>query len=123
MANPSRTDRITLSRIALHPRIGVTPGERRFPQACEADVTLWGDFQAAANTDALEKAIDYSQVLASVVAVAQEREYNLIEALAYRIARHVLQTFPVGRVRVRLRKRPASLAGKLDHVEVVLEES
>ncbi len=93
------------------------------PQACEADVTVWGDFEAAASTDAIDKALDYSRILATVVAVANQREYNLIETLAYRLAREVLQDFPAHRVGVRVRKRPATLTGQLDFVEVEVEQS
>ncbi len=123
MTPRSPGDRITLSRVRLHPRIGVTDGERKTPQACEADVTVWGDFEAAASTDAIEKALDYSRILATVVAVADQREYNLLETLAYRLARKVLQDFPAHRVGVRVRKRPASLIGQLDFVEVEVEQS
>lgn len=118
-----REDRITLAGVKLRPRIGVTPGERRLPQPCEADVTLWGDFGSAADSDSLEKAVDYSRVLEAIGATAQRREYNLIETLAHRIARDILESFPVKRVEVRLRKRPASLQRQLEFVEVCLEES
>ncbi len=123
MSPRSRQDRITLSCIRLFPRIGITDAERKLPQGCEADVTVWGDFEAAASTDAIDKAVDYSRVLAKVVEVAGGREYNLLETLAYRLAREVLQAFPAQRVAVRVRKRPASLAGQLDHVEVEVEQS
>ena len=123
MANRSRQDRITLSCIRLLSRIGVTEEERRLPQSCEADVTVWGDFEAAASTDAIDRAIDYSRILATVTAVAAQREYILIETLAYRLAREVLQGFPAQRVGVRVRKRPATLSEQLDYVEVQVEES
>jgi dihydroneopterin aldolase len=115
-------DQLTLIGVKLQPRIGVTVGERRFPQACEADVSIWGDFAAAASTDQLDKAVNYSRVLSKVTETAHHREYNLLETLACRIAREVLQSFPAARVRVRVRKRPASLAAKLDFIEVEVEE-
>lgn len=122
MPAKSRDDRITLSGIRLLPKIGVTPGERRQPQPCDADVTLWGDFAAAASTDSLEKALDYSEVLARVIEAAHCREYNLLETLAYRISREVLQGFPAKKVSVKVRKRPASLIDRLDFIEVEVEE-
>jgi dihydroneopterin aldolase len=118
-----RDDRITLSGVKLLPRIGVTPGERRLPQSCEADVTLWGDFEAAGSTDSLDKALDYSKVLMKVVEIAHAREYNLLESLAYRISREVLQCFPARKVSVKVRKRPAALIGKIDFIEVEIEQS
>jgi 7,8-dihydroneopterin aldolase/epimerase/oxygenase len=118
-----RQDRITLAGLKIHPRIGTTPEERESPQECEADLVIWGDFQAAAFTDSLEKSVDYSRVLAHVQRIAGEQEYNLIETLAYRIVREILQNFPVDRVSVKLRKRPASLCGQISFVEIEVEDS
>ncbi len=123
MPAKSRDDRITLSGIKLQPKIGVTPGERRQPQPCDAEVTLWGDFEAAASTDSLEKALDYSRVLARVIEAAHSGEYNLLETLAYRISREVLQGFPAKKVSVRVRKRPAALTDSLDFIEVEVEQT
>jgi dihydroneopterin aldolase len=123
LATVSQHDSITLAGVRLRPRIGVTPGERRLPQPCQADVTIWGDFEPAASTDALDKASDYCRILATVLETAHGREYNLLEALTYRIARAVLQAFPAKRVRVRVRKRPAVLLESLDFIEVEVEES
>ena len=118
----TRDDRMTLCGIRLRPRIGVTPGERRQSQPCEADVTVWGNFEGAAAADALDQAMDYSIVLARVFEVAHSREYNLLETLAYRLAKEVLHASHARRVGVRIRKRPASLREKIDYVEVEVEE-
>ena len=122
MTTKSTQDRLTLSGIKLRPRIGVNAGERRFPQACSADITICGDFEAAAATDDLAHALDYTRILERVEEVAHAREYNLIETLAYQVARAVLQAFPAFRVHVKIRKLPAVLAGKIDYVEVEVEQ-
>ena len=118
-----RQDRITLTGIKLNLRIGTTPEERAFPQECQADLVIWGDFEAAASTDSLDRSVDYSRVLSVVQETAGAREYNLVETLAYSIVRNVLQSFPVNRVGIKLRKRPASLLGQIDFVEVEIEDS
>lgn len=123
MAVKSTLDRIVLAGIRLQPRLGVTADERQTPQFCTADLVVWGDFEAAAATDELASALDYSRILATVVAVAHEREYRLMETLAYRLGRAVLGAFPAHRIDVRLRKQPAALAEHLDHVEVQVEVS
>lgn len=118
-----REDRITLAGIKIRPRIGVTPGERRLPQPCQADIVIYGDFEAAASTDSLDRAINYSRVLAAVLETVNAREYNLIETLAYSIARAVLRLFPAVKVVVRVRKRPMSLVEKLDYIEIEVEQA
>jgi 7,8-dihydroneopterin aldolase/epimerase/oxygenase len=122
LAHKSSQDQITLVGVKLHPRIGTTAEERSVPQECHADLTLWGDFEAAAATDALDQSIDYCRVLLKAQETAGEREYSLLETLAYKIVRAVLQGFPVSRVRIRLRKRPAVLMEQIEHVEVEIEE-
>jgi dihydroneopterin aldolase len=116
-------DQITLAGVKLYPRIGTGGEEKNAPQECLADLTLWSDFEAAAATDALEKSIDYCRVLLIMQETAAAQEYNLIETLAYRIVRAVLRSFPASRVRIKLRKRPAVLAGQIEYVEVEIEES
>jgi 7,8-dihydroneopterin aldolase/epimerase/oxygenase len=123
LAYKKSQDAITLAEVKLYPRIGTSAQEKRALQECLADLTFWGDFEAAAATDALEKSIDYGEVLRTMQKTAGDGEYNLVETLAYRIVRAVLRSFPVSRVRIKLRKRPAILAGQLDCVEVEVEES
>jgi 7,8-dihydroneopterin aldolase/epimerase/oxygenase len=116
-------DKVLLSGIRIRPHLGVDASERNIPQDCEADVAIWGDCEAGASTDDLSKALDYTQILAKVLEIADCREYVLLETLAYSITKGVLQAFPVAKVLVKVRKRPASLAGKLDFIQVEIEES
>ena len=119
----AREDRLTLACVKLRPRLGVTPEERQLLQPCQADITLFGDFEAAAATDSLDRAIDYIKVLGKVLEIAHDREYNVMEALAYRLAREILRGFPARRVSVRLRKCPAALSREIDFVEVEVGDS
>jgi dihydroneopterin aldolase len=116
-------DRITLAGVKLQPRIGITGEERKVPQECEAELTVWSSFEAAASTDSIDASIDYCRLLEAAQEIAGACEYNLVETLAYRITRKILQDFPVNRVRVKVRKRPADLRDKIDFVEVEVEES
>jgi 7,8-dihydroneopterin aldolase/epimerase/oxygenase len=109
--------------VKIFSRIGTTPEERSSPQECNADLALWGDFEAAASTDSLDKSVDYTRVLTLVTNTALAQEYHLVETLAYAIVRNVLRAFPLDRVRIKLRKRPASLINQLDFVEIEIEES
>lgn len=119
----NREDSITLAGVRIRPRIGTTQSEREMPQECLVDLTIWGDFERAGESDSLDESVDYSAVLSTVKSVAAAGAYCLVETLAYRIVRDVLNQFAVNRVRVKVRKRPASLADDLDFVEVEVEES
>jgi 7,8-dihydroneopterin aldolase/epimerase/oxygenase len=115
-------DRITLANVKLYPCIGTTPEERSKPQECEADLTIWASLEAAAASDSIDDAIDYCLVLDEVQRIAAAQEYVLVETLAYRIVRSVLQKFPVERANVKLRKRPAALRDRIDFIEIEVEE-
>jgi dihydroneopterin aldolase len=123
MARKKHDDSITLSHIKIRARIGTTAGERQTPQECEADLTVWANFEAAAATDLLDRSVDYSRILENTRQIAAEREYNLLETLAYAIVRSTLQKFAVSRARIRLRKHPAALLEQIGYVEVEVEES
>jgi dihydroneopterin aldolase len=114
-------DRITLAGVKIYPHIGITPEERSTPQECLADLTLWCSFEAAAKTDSLDQSIDYCQVLATMQTVAGAKKYHLLETLAYEIIKNVLQSYPILRARIRLRKRPEILIKDLDFIEVEAE--
>jgi dihydroneopterin aldolase len=116
-------DRISIVGVKIYPRIGITPEERSNPQECEADLTVWSNFQAAAAEDSLEKSVDYTKLVERAKATAVSCEYNLLETLAYRLVRDLLESFPVARVCVKLRKRPATLVGEIDFIEVEVAES
>ena len=123
MSRKNREDRIKLAGIRLFPRIGVTAEERAVPQQCEADLTIEDNFEGAAAQDSLDSSIDYTALLSAVQRTAHTGEFSLLETLAYRIVRLVLQEFPVKRARIKIRKRPAALADQIDFVEVDVEES
>jgi len=79
--------------------------------------------KAGTFSDDLNNALDYAQILEKIFDIANSREYALLETLAYSITRGVLQTFPVAKVSAKVRKYPASLAGKLDNVQVEIRAS
>jgi 7,8-dihydroneopterin aldolase/epimerase/oxygenase len=122
LARKTRDDRITLAGIRIYPHIGTTPEEKSNPQECELDLSIWGNFEAAATADSIDKSIDYCRVLEVVQEIAGAREYALVETLGYGISRAIIQKFPVNRVNVTLRKRPAILLNQIEYVEIEVEE-
>lgn len=103
-------DRLTLSTLRFHGRHGVFPEERAIGCDFEADVELACDTRAAAASDRVEDAVDYSAVRAAVLEIGLGPSVHLIETLAERICARLLERFPVAAVTVRVRKRgPAGM--------------
>ena len=103
--------RVELRGLEVFGYHGVDEEERRAGQPFLYDVLL--DVSDAALSDQIEDAVDYRQVAARVREVSDSRSFNLLEALAAAVADAVAESFPVERVRVRVRKpnvRPAGLA-------------
>jgi len=98
--------KIELHGLELHGHHGVLPEERERGQAFWFDVELevgeWGA------SDRIEDAVDYRDV-AQTIREVNELQFELLEALASTAADRLLERFPVARVRVRVRKRPADL--------------
>jgi dihydroneopterin aldolase len=97
---------IELRGIELHGYHGVLPHERSEGQRFLFDVELE---VAHPDRDAIDAAVDYRDVAASVRAVSDARAYALLETLAGDVAAELLARFPAARVRVRVRKPDVEL--------------
>ena len=112
---------IELAGIEFRGFHGVLERERQEGQRFLVDLELDLADTTAAETDRIEDAVDYRDVVATVVGVSDARAYHLVEALASALADALLARFPVTRVRVRVRKPDVELARPVDHAAVVVE--
>ena len=99
-------DSLQLLDIDCRSRIGVTPGERARSQSIRVDVKLSVDLEAAGNSDDIGLTIDYARVVDRFRAIAAEKEYRLVEALAETLCRRLLEENPAVRIQVTVKKRP-----------------
>ena len=84
------TDRITLTGLRVRGHHGVFDHERRDGQDFLVDLTVWLDLTAAQRTDALADTVDYGALATIAADVVAGSPYDLIEAVAGRIADEVL---------------------------------
>jgi dihydroneopterin aldolase len=112
---------IELSAIELRGLHGVLEHERREGQRFLVDLELDLADTTAAGTDRIEDAVDYRDVVSTVVEVSDARAYNLLEAFATALADALLGRFPLERVRVTVRKPDVVLARPIEHAAVVVE--
>jgi len=99
--------------------IGVYDWERGIRQTVVLDLEMAGDNRAAADSDQIDKALDYAAVSQRLVSFMENSEFRLIETLAERLADIVLDEFQVPWLRLRLAK-PGAVADARD-VGVVIE--
>ncbi len=112
------TDTIRLTDIALYGTHGVTPAERQIGHLFEVDIEMRLDLTAAAKTDELDATVDYAAVYAIVRRVHEAGPYQLLEAMAGRIAKEIVGAFPIDEVTVRVRKPHPPVGGLVGEAEV-----
>jgi dihydroneopterin aldolase len=110
-------DVILLEGIQVPAALGVTAAERRMRRPVLLDVEVEYDLCASGRSDRIGHTIHYKRVFEVVEDVASNQEHKLVEALADRIARAVLEKFDALAITVTVRK-PKPIAGVLEHAGV-----
>ena len=111
-------DRIRLTNISLYGCHGVSPAERQVGRLFEVDVEIALDLTTASETDDLGTTVDYAAVCDVVRRVHEGGPYQLLEAMAGRIAKEVLGEFRAEAVTVRVRKPQPPVGSLVGWVEV-----
>lgn len=109
--------KIFLNKLEVCTIIGTLPHERIAPQRLFIDVELHTPFKAAAESDALTDALDYSAVESEVISVAGRSSFQLLEALLNAVGNAVMAHQEVSFCRIRIEKPAASRCGKSVAVE------
>lgn len=112
------TYKVSLENIRLYGYHGASDNERELGQRFEVDVEITADLSQAVTSDSMSKTVNYEKVYRLVEAEVVEERYHLLETMAYKIARDVLEKFNALEVLVRVRKPSVPIAGSIDHVEV-----
>ena len=98
------TDTVFIKGLKAASVIGCYDWERDIRQTLLIDLELEADFARAAQTDALEDALDYAAISQRVIAVCEGSRFQLLEALAEHVASIVLAEFSIERLRMRITK-------------------
>lgn len=113
------TDKITLKGMSFYGYHGVLPEEKFLGQRFLVDVTVYLDLYSAGHKDSIQESIDYTKIYILVKHIVEGEKFNLIEALAERIAGSVLEQFKaVQQVTVTVTKPEVPIAGILSGVQV-----
>ncbi|HEX2053835.1 MAG TPA: dihydroneopterin aldolase [Actinomycetota bacterium] len=113
-------DKIVIKGLRVQGRHGVTPEEREGDQEFLVDLECELDLAAAGRADRLEHTIDYRELIDDIRQVVSRESYNLLEALAERLAQTILRRPFVDRVTIGVSKSVLSSA-QLDAVGIRIE--
>jgi dihydroneopterin aldolase len=115
------TDRVFIEDLRIETVIGIFAWEREIKQVVSLDVEMAFDIRKAAQSDAIEDALDYKAVAKRLLQLVEGSEFQLVESLAERCAAVILAEFPVSHLRLKLSK-PGAVRGS-SAVGVVIERS
>jgi dihydroneopterin aldolase len=105
-------DTIFIEALEADALIGVHGFERKAPQTLRFDVGMGFDNRKAGASDALADTIDYAAVADAIVAICKESKFQLVEALAEKIAGELLRRFPIETLSLRVTKPGAVPAAR-----------
>ncbi|MFN0059951.1 MAG: dihydroneopterin aldolase [Planctomycetota bacterium] len=108
------SDFIEISGLAVRAIIGVYPDERTRRQELLLGFRLYADLRPAGQSDAIADAVDYREVTKRVLAFVESSRFELLEALAERVAQLLLQNARVNKVKLTIQK-----PGALRHARTV----
>ena len=112
------TFKVSLENIRLYGYHGATSNERELGQRFEVDVEITADLSDAVKHDEMKRTINYEEVFRLVEAEVVHERYHLLETLADRLARDIVEKFGALEALVRIRKPSVPIAGAIDHVQV-----
>ena len=107
-------DRIELRGLRALGHCGILPEEHARPQPLEIDIDVEADLVTPAVSDKVEDTIDYSAVCAMTERIITAERFNLLEALAERLAEAVMADERVQAVTVAVRKLRPPVPYQLD---------
>jgi dihydroneopterin aldolase len=97
-------DKVFIRGLEARTIIGLEDWERKALQTVRIDVDLGCDISAAAETEDVSKTVNYRSVAKAILSHVEESEYLLVETMAERIAKIVLDSFDISWVRLRISK-------------------
>ena len=111
-------DKIILKGIRFHGHHGVPEVERHVGGHYEIDATLGCTLANPGRTDALADTIDYSEVVTRIIEIGTQQSFQLIEALAEKIATVILEQFAVDEIHLIVKKLHPPIEQPIDYFAV-----
>lgn len=104
-------DKIVLPEMEFYGYHGVLKEEKKVGQPFLISVEMYLDLFPAGVSDDLSKTVNYAEVYQEIKKIAEEKRFDLIEALAHAIGMMILEKYQVYKVKVIVDKPLAPLPG------------
>ena len=115
-------DKIILEKMEFYVYHGVYPEENKLGQRFRVDLTAYLDLKPAGQTDDLNKSVNYAEIYTLCKEIVEGERFDLIEAVAERIAAGVLTQHEIIQAcTVRVIKPDPPIPGHYQSVAVEIE--
>ena len=112
--------KILLKNIQVYGKHGVDINEITDGQNFEIDVEVI-TLNKNINSDDISNVINYSNIYKTVIKEFNKKRFNLIEVLAYNISGSIIKKYKIISCKICIRKPNVPINGKLDYVQVEVE--
>lgn len=112
-------DIVFIEGLQVQTTIGYYEWEKKIKQLLVFDLQMGTDIRAAANGDELAKTLNYAEVSVLIDEFANANAVDLIETLAERLAEHLINTFALKWLKLKVSKPTA--VKEADAVGVIIE--
>ena len=112
-------DKILVRDLTARCIIGVNAEERREKQEVLINLSIYADLRKAGKSDKFEDAVDYRSIKKQLLGEVEKSSYNLIEALAQRVAEICLENPAISQVKVTVEKPSALRFARSVGVEIM----
>jgi dihydroneopterin aldolase len=102
---------------------GYYEAERELGQRFELDIEVECDLKPASQNDDLKSTIDYRKIYSIAKDTFENYKFKLLETVAEKIARQILESSMIFSVLIRVRKPHVPLKGFLDHIEIEIKRT
>ncbi|WP_027415793.1 dihydroneopterin aldolase [Aneurinibacillus terranovensis] len=117
-------DRIILSKMQFYGYHGVFEEENKLGQRFYVDLEAYFDLSKPGHSDNLEDTINYADIYSTIRQIVEGERYQLVEAVAERIAAKILTKYPViQETLVRVTKPDPPIPGHYQSVAVEIIRS
>lgn len=117
-------DKILMENMSFYGYHGVLKEEKILGQKFFIDAVLCLPLEKAGETDDLSFSVNYGAVYEIIKEIVTKERFALIEALAERVCREILSSYPlVQKILLRVKKPEAPVEGIFDYFGVEIERS
>ncbi len=116
-------DKIYIKNIKIPGKHGVYSFEKKKNEIFELDIIMFVPLEKAGVSDDLKDTVNYVEVVDLVNEIFKKEDRNLIEAVAESICSTLLDSYPVDKVKLKIRKPHAPINANLDTVQVSIVRS